>query len=612
MCMTSKKDNTAILGRNTLLFLPVPIFTNSNSRKARLKNGNMMNRSIISNIAVNPENSKAVRVRECGELTKSVLCGSIICNPHPKGASRMDISKKTGLFRGRTIAVVNDLTLDEQIYLYEKTKEIKAAIGNRELLSHFQINDPRVGVYIVFLEDSTRTRESFKNAALFHNTRLSIMDAQHSSFKKMESYADTFKMLCGYNEYSLFIVRTKLEGVCRWLETALSGYAERNHLPKPAFINGGDGKHEHPTQEFLDEYTFYENKNWDRNSIHIALVGDLYHGRTVHSKADGLKFFREVQVDLIAPEELSMPDHYIEKMESAGFTVRAFPSIEEYLHNGPIANIWYFTRLQLERMGEDVLEKRSRLREAVTFKEEFLSLLPEGIKFYHPLPRHREYPTIPIFLDSTPLNGWEEQALNGYYTRIIEIGMLGGRLGSDFTGKHPVIPEYPDDFIVEVEPANKPRVEYKVGIKPISEGVVIDHIGKGDDVETIWDHIFKIRRILDLNTTSSHAVFQSRKTNLIKGIISLPSVNSQDFADRKIKKLAAIAPGCTLNFIKKERVVRKLRLNTPPRVYNFDEIMPSRNSSVPGKIFLFVNIAKNPIALRISGRFNGKHTGTGQ
>ena len=91
-------------------------------------------------------------------------------------------------------------------------------------------------------------------------------------------------------------------------------------------------------------------------------------------------------------------------------------------------------------------------------------------------------------------------------------------------------------------------------------------------MEIIWDHIYKIRRILDLHTTSSHAVFRSQKTNLIKGIISLPSVDSKDFEEKKIKKLAAIAPGCTLNFIKGERVIKKLRLNTPPRVYNFDEI----------------------------------------
>ena len=37
----------------------------------------------------------------------------------------------------------------------------------------------------------------------------------------------------------------------------------------------------------------------------------IYHGRTVHSKADGLKLWNKVKVDLIAPEELAMPESYI-------------------------------------------------------------------------------------------------------------------------------------------------------------------------------------------------------------------------------------------------------------------------------------------------------------
>jgi aspartate carbamoyltransferase len=479
---------------------------------------------------------------------------------------------EAGPFKGRTIAVVHDLSIDEQLFLYQKTKELKEVISTGGSLESFQINNQNIGTYIIFLEDSTRTKESFKNAAKFHNTRLNVLDAGHSSFNKMESYADTFKMLCGYNDYSIYIVRTKLEGVCRWLETALAEYAERNMLHKPSFINGGDGKHEHPTQEFLDEYTFYEQKNWNRDSIHIALLGDLYHSRTVHSKADGLKIFHEVTVDLVAPEELQMPAHYSEKMVKHGFHIRTFSSIEEYLKQDKIANIWYFSRLQLERMGEDVLEKSEKLRDAVTFQKRFIDRIPEGTRFYHPLPRHREYPTVPLFLDNTPLNGWEEQALNGYFTRIIEIGMLGGKLGYDFTGKHPETIQFIDDFIKEVEPRDHPKTEYKVGIKPIENGIVIDHIGKGDNVETIWDHIYKIRKILDLNMPSSHGVFKSLKTKAIKGIVSLPEVDVVDFEEKKIKKLAAIAPGSTLNFIKNQRVIKKLRLLAPPRVYNFDEI----------------------------------------
>ncbi|MBN1412566.1 MAG: aspartate carbamoyltransferase [Spirochaetales bacterium] len=476
----------------------------------------------------------------------------------------------TAKFKSRTIAVVRDLSIDEQVYLYNKTRELKEAINGKKSLQPFMIDDPQVGVYLAFLEDSTRTRESFKNAAHFHKTRMNILDVDHSSFKKKESYSDTFKMLCGYNEYSVFIVRTKLEGVCRWLESSLTEYANRNGFSPPAFINAGDGKHEHPTQEFLDEYTFFEHKKWDRNEIHIALIGDLFHGRTVHSKADGLKIFKNVTCDLIAPEELAMPENYIAKMKDNGFEIRIFESIKEYLANKKIAPIWYFTRLQLERMGEDIREKGDRLRRMVTFKRSYLDNLPEGVRFYHPLPRNKLDPVIPTFLDSTPLNGWELQALNGYFTRIIEIGMVGGKIGYDFEGSPPDIPEFIDDFIEEVPPVTREKEDYKIGIKPITKGVVIDHIGKGDEIETIWDHILKIRKTLSLNLLSSHGVFNSHKTNQHKGIISIPDIT--EFDQKNLKKLAAIAPECTLNFIKDQEVIRKFRLHMPPRVYNFDEL----------------------------------------
>jgi aspartate carbamoyltransferase len=62
----------------------------------------------------------------------------------------------------------------------------------------------------VFLEDSTRTKESFRNALDFHQISAHMFDVAHSSFNKNESYADTFNMLTGYNT-KLFIVRSKLE-----------------------------------------------------------------------------------------------------------------------------------------------------------------------------------------------------------------------------------------------------------------------------------------------------------------------------------------------------------------------------------------------------------------
>ena len=281
-----------------------------------------------------------------------------------------------GIFKGRTIAVVNDLSLDEQVYLFEKTRDLKKAVREKKNLSSFKIDDPNTSIYLIFIEDSTRTKESFRNAGNFHNVKLNTFDAKSSSFNKKESFADTFKMLCGYSEFSIFIIRSHKEGVCRWLENSIGKYAERYGINKPSFINAGDGKHEHPTQEFLDEYSFFEQKGWKRDHIHIALIGDLFHGRTIHSKADGLCVFKEVAVDLVAPNELAMPKQYIRKMENNGFKLRTFQCLEEYIEQKNVADIWYFTRLQLERMGEDILEKADELRRSVTFQQEFIPKIP--------------------------------------------------------------------------------------------------------------------------------------------------------------------------------------------------------------------------------------------
>lgn len=475
-------------------------------------------------------------------------------------------------FLGRTIQIVRDLSVDEQIYLYDQTRRLKEALrsGDRARIDRFRVDRPDLSVYLLFLEDSTRTKESFRNAAKFHNLRVNDFSATGSSFSKKESITDTVKMLVGYSRQSLFVVRTKLEGTCRWLESALGTYTAKAGLPPVAFINGGDGRHEHPTQEFLDEFSFLEQRGWDRSHLHVALVGDLFHGRTVHSKVDGMQVFDEVEVDLIAPEEIAMPPHYVERMIDQGFSIRRFESIDEYLAQHHRAPVWYFTRLQLERMGEQLLDKADRLRESVTFRREHLSGVDESTRFFHPLPRHQVTPTIPPFLDETPLNAWELQSMNGYYTRIVELALVSGALGADFAGRTREQPDYPDDFVYEVDTTSESKPEYKIGIKPVDNGIVIDHIGRGSTPAEIWDQIDKIRRILKLNRVSSHGVFTSQRSDEHKGLISLPDL--LDLADHEIKMLGASAPGCTLNMVQGGRVVRKYRMGMPPRVYNLPGI----------------------------------------
>ncbi|MCX8012894.1 MAG: bifunctional aspartate carbamoyltransferase catalytic subunit/aspartate carbamoyltransferase regulatory subunit, partial [Rectinema sp.] len=66
--------------------------------------------------------------------------------------------ERNGPFKGRTISVVNDLSLDEQRYLYRKTRELKEAVRSGSDAAAFRINDQDYQIYLIFMENSTRTR----------------------------------------------------------------------------------------------------------------------------------------------------------------------------------------------------------------------------------------------------------------------------------------------------------------------------------------------------------------------------------------------------------------------------------------------------------------------
>lgn len=484
-------------------------------------------------------------------------------------------------FRGRSLCVIDDLSIEERKYFFNQVRRLKQAIvaDDKSRMDEFRINDPDFGIYEVFLEDSTRTKESFRNAASFHHVKLTEMSSSSSSFNKGESYADTFNTLTGYKN-QIFIIRSKVEGVCRYLQRECSRYAERNGLPyRPVFINAGDGKHEHPTQELLDEYSFLEDNDFSYDSIQLALVGDLFHGRTVHSKANGLKIFGHVKLDLIAPPELAMPANYLGIMKDNGFEVRSFHSIADYLAQKDVASMWYFTRPQLERMGDRILQRQEELRSCITFRPEFLDKLPKKAIFYHPLPRHKEHPVIPPFLDELPLNGWERQSINGMYCRIVLLALASGRIGGDFVPAAIAEGVADDDYIHKVTKAGPDgRVNGRgakvvsEGVRPIREGLVIDHISKGRSPDAIRKHIRLICRVMNLDSMKGGEwVSTSSDTSIWKGIIFRPG--KLEFSRKQLKRLAAVAPGCTLNFISDGMVKEKYRVTMPPRIYNFDDLM---------------------------------------
>ena len=75
-------------------------------------------------------------------------------------------------------------------------------------------------------------------------------------------------------------------------------------------INAGDGGHLHPTQTLADMVTILRMRG-SADDMKIGLCGDLKYGRTVHSLLHFLERFHNVQVYLIAPDALKLPDYMI-------------------------------------------------------------------------------------------------------------------------------------------------------------------------------------------------------------------------------------------------------------------------------------------------------------
>jgi aspartate carbamoyltransferase catalytic subunit len=147
----------------------------------------------------------------------------------------------------------------------------------------------------LFYEPSTRTRFSFEAAmARLGGTVLGAVDPLTSSAAKGESILDTGRVMENYAD--LIVLRHPSEGAARALA---------DHVDVPV-INGGDGRHEHPTQTLCDLYTL-RRENKTLKDLNVLLVGDLKNGRTVHSLAFALARFKANIITMPAPG-LELPE----------------------------------------------------------------------------------------------------------------------------------------------------------------------------------------------------------------------------------------------------------------------------------------------------------------
>lgn len=227
----------------------------------------------------------------------------------------------------------------------------------------------------MFFEPSTRTRVSFGCAFnLLGGEVRETTGFESSAIAKGESLYDTARVLSGYSD--VICMRHPQNG-------SVAEFSEASRVP---VINGGDGSNEHPSQALLDLYTIRKEmaaKGKGLDGLRIAMIGDLKHGRTVHSLGRLLALYKNLQVTLVSPVELAMPAYLIELMRQSGHQVVVTDELTSSISNVDIA---YSTRIQEERFASkqeaDLYRGRFRLNQQI-----YTQFCEPNTVIMHPLPR---------------------------------------------------------------------------------------------------------------------------------------------------------------------------------------------------------------------------------
>uniref|UniRef100_A0A3Q3MUS2 Multifunctional protein CAD n=1 Tax=Mastacembelus armatus TaxID=205130 RepID=A0A3Q3MUS2_9TELE len=257
----------------------------------------------------------------------------------------------------------------------------------------------------MFYEVSTRTSSSFAAAMQRLGGSVVHFSESTSSSQKGESLADSVQTMSCYAD--VLVLRHPTPGA---VEVAA------RHCRKPV-INAGDGVGEHPTQALLDVFTIREELG-TVNGMTITMVGDLKHGRTVHSLAKLLTQYR-ITLRYVAPRNLHMPAEIISYVASKGIKQEEFESIEEAL---PDTDVLYMTRIQKERFASE--EEYTACFGQFILTPHIMTVAKKKMVVMHPLPRVNE---ISMEVDTDPRAAYFRQAENGMYIRMALLATVLGR-----------------------------------------------------------------------------------------------------------------------------------------------------------------------------------------
>lgn len=267
----------------------------------------------------------------------------------------------------------------------------------------------------LFFESSTRTDMSFQSAMrrLGGDVIAVSNGVRFSSMYKGENLSDTIRATGCYAD--VIVLRHPEIGSSYEAGYYLDLLNQRIDNPTVA-ISGGDGIGEHPTQALLDMFTIVDQKK-SLDGLTIALVGDLKHGRTVHSLAKLLSNYEaeDVRLCLVAPQSLAMPADICELVAERGICVQQTDDLRELIAQ---TDVIYWTRIQEERFADPAAY--SRIKDRFIMTPSLLAQAPEDAILMHPLPRKHEMGSRADHdvLDADRRSIYFEQMENGMFVRM--------------------------------------------------------------------------------------------------------------------------------------------------------------------------------------------------
>ena len=251
----------------------------------------------------------------------------------------------------------------------------------------------------VFYEPSTRTRFSFEAGMMKLGGQVLTTEsaAQFSSAIKGETIEDSIRIIGGYAD--AIVLRHPQTGAAK-IAASVS--------PVPV-INAGDGSGEHPTQALLDLYTITKEKK-SLDGLHIAMVGDLLYGRTVHSLLKFLPLYKNISLYLIAPDKLQLPKIYLDYLKKNKIKFQQLSDFKSIL---PKLDVLYMTRVQKERFANP--KEYEKVKNLYVIDEKNIKRMKKIAMIMHPLPRVTE---LSPKIDNDPRAWYFRQAQNGLYVRM--------------------------------------------------------------------------------------------------------------------------------------------------------------------------------------------------